>query len=327
MRILAWALALSCGLATANTALAQGAGPGGYPNRPVKIIVPFAPAGPTDIAARLIAGKLSENLKQQFYVENQAGAGGNLGMGNAAKAPADGYTILFVSSSYVVNPSLYDKVPYDPYKDFIPLTVAATAANVLLINPDVIPAKSAKELAEFLKAHPGKYSFASAGTGTTPHLSGELFKLTYKLDIVHVPFPGAGPAIQSIIGGHTPLAFTSLPPAVPLIKDGKLRALAVANKTRVKVLPDVPTLEEAGSPDQEADTFQAVLVPANTPKDVAQFIYQEVVKATKSPEVTAKMEQLGLEIICNTPEQFTQQIKNEITKWGKVIKEANIKAQ
>jgi tripartite-type tricarboxylate transporter receptor subunit TctC len=327
MKIVAWALALSCGLATANTAVAQGSGPGGYPNRPVKIIVPFAPAGPTDIAARLIAGKMSENLKQQFYVENQAGAGGNLGMGNAAKAPADGYTILFVSSSYVVNPSLYDKVPYDAYKDFIPLTVAATAANVLLVNPDVIPAKSAKELAEFLKANPGKYSFASAGTGTTPHLSGELFKLTYKLDIVHVPFPGAGPAIQSIMGGHTPLAFTSLPPAVPLIKDGKLRALAVANKTRVKVLPDVPTLEEAGSPDQEADTFQAVLVPANTPKDVAQFIYQEVVKATKSPEITAKMEQLGLEIICNTPEQFTQQIKTEITKWGKVIKEANIKAQ
>lgn len=327
MKILAWALALSCGLAAANTALAQGAGPGGYPNRPVKIIVPFAPAGPTDVAARLIAGKMSENLKQQFYIENQAGAGGNLGMGNAAKAPADGYTILFVSSSFVVNPSLYDKVPYDPYKDFIPLTVAATAANVLLVNPTALPVKSAKELADLLKANPGKYSFASAGTGTTPHLSGELFKLTYKLDIVHVPFPGAGPAIQSIVGGHTPLAFTSLPPAVPLIKDGKLRALAVANKTRVKVLPDVPTLEEAGSPGQEADTFQAVLVPANTPKDVAQFIYQEVVKATKAPEVTAKMEQLGLEIICNTPEQFTQQIKVEIAKWGRVIKEANIKAQ
>jgi len=327
MRLLVWALALSCGFAAANTALAQGAGPGGYPNRPVKIIVPFAPAGPTDVAARLIAGKMSENLKQQFYIENQAGAGGNLGMGNAAKAPADGYTILFVSSSFVVNPSLYDRVPYDPYKDFIPLTVAATAANVLLVNPTALPVKSAKELADHLKANPGKYSFASAGTGTTPHLSGELFKLTYKLDIVHVPFPGAGPAIQSIMGGHTPLAFTSLPPAVPLIKDGKLRALAVANKTRVKVLPDVPTLEEAGSPGQEADTFQAVLVPANTPKDVAQFIYQEVVKATKAPEITAKMEQLGLEIICNTPEQFTQQIKIEIAKWGRVIKEANIKAQ
>jgi tripartite-type tricarboxylate transporter receptor subunit TctC len=296
-----------------------------YPAKPVKIIVPFAPAGPTDIAARLIATKMSETLKQQFFIENQAGAGGNLGMGNAAKAAPDGYTILFVSSSFVVNPSLYDKVPYDPYKDFIPLTVAATASNVLLVNPKVLPVNSPKELADLIQANPGKYSFASAGTGTTPHLSGELFKLTYKLDIVHVPFGGAGPAIQSIIAGHTPLAFTSLPPAVPHIKSGTLRALAVANKTRVAVLPDVPTLAEAGIPNQEADTFQAVLVPAGVPKDIADFIYQEVVKATKSPDVRAKMEQLGLEIICNTPAQFTQQIKDEIAKWGKVIKEANIK--
>src|SRR5476651_283004 len=172
-----------------------------YPNHPVKIIVPFAPAGPTDIAARLIATKMSETLKQQFYIENQAGAGGNIGMGNAAKAAPDGYTILFVSSSYVVNPSLYDKIPYDPYKDFIPLTVAATSANVLLVNPKVLPVNSPKELAELIKANPGKYTFASAGTGTTPHLSGELFKLTFKLDTVHVPFGGAGPAIQSIVAG------------------------------------------------------------------------------------------------------------------------------
>jgi tripartite-type tricarboxylate transporter receptor subunit TctC len=321
--MLARTIVFGAALLLAGAAFAQG--PGGYPNRPVKIIVPFAPAGPTDIAARFIAQKLSESLKQQFYIENQAGAGGNLGMGNAAKATPDGYTILFVSSSFVVNPSLYDKISYDPYKDFIPLTVAATAANVLLVNPAVLPVKSVKELADFLKAAPGKYSFASAGTGTTPHLSGELFKLTYKLDIVHVPFPGAGPAIQSIVGGHTPLAFTSLPPAVPLIKDGKLRALAVANKTRVAVLPDVPTLAEAGLPGQEADTFQAVLVPAGTPKDISDFIYREIVKAVKSPEVTAKFEQLGMEIICNTPEQFTQQIKDEIAKWKKVIADANIK--
>ena len=298
-----------------------------YPDKPVKIIVPFAPGGPTDIAARMISQKMSEHLKQQFYIENQAGAGGNLGMGNAAKAPADGYTILFVSSSYVVNPSLYDRVPYDPYKDFTPLTVAATAANVLLVNPKVLPVNTPKELADLIKANPGKYTFASAGTGTTPHLSGELFKLTFKLDTVHVPFGGAGPAIQSIVAGHTPLAFTSLPPAVPFIKEGTLRALAVANKTRVKVLPDVPTLAEAGIPDQEADTFQAVLVPAGVPKELSNFIYQEVVRATKSPEVTAKMDQLGLEIICNTPDEFTRQIKFEIDKWAKVIHDAGIKVQ
>jgi tripartite-type tricarboxylate transporter receptor subunit TctC len=320
MGIFSRIVTLCAALIVSSTAFAQQ-----YPNRPVKIIVPFAPAGPTDIAARLIATKMSETLKQQFYIENQAGAGGNIGMGNAAKAAPDGYTILFVSSSYVVNPSLYDKIPYDPYKDFIPLTVAATAANVLLVNPKVLPVNSPKELAELIKANPGKYTFASAGTGTTPHLSGELFKLTFKLDTVHVPFGGAGPAIQSIVAGHTPLAFTSLPPAIPHIRSGTLRALAVANKTRVAVLPDVPTLAEAGIPNQEADTFQAVLVPAGVPKEIADFIYQEIVKATKSPDVRAKMEQLGLEIICNTPAEFTQQIKDEITKWGTVIREANIK--
>jgi tripartite-type tricarboxylate transporter receptor subunit TctC len=314
-------------LALTGAAHAQGSGPGGYPNRPVKIIVPFAPAGPTDVAARLVATKLSDTLKQQFFVENVAGAGGNIGMGQAAKAAPDGYTILFVSSSYVVNPSLYDKVPYDPYRDFRPLTVAATAANVLLVNPKVIQVDTPKALADHVKANSGKYTFASAGTGTTPHLSGELFKLTFKLDTVHVPFGGAGPAIQSIIAGHTPLAFTSLPPAVPHIKAGTLRALAVANNKRVAILPEVPTLAEAGIPGQEADTFQAVLVPAGVPKEIADFLYQEVVKAVKSPDVTAKMEQLGLEIICNTPEQFTQQIKDEIAKWGKVIKDANIKQQ
>ena len=318
---------LTAGLALCSAAHAQGSGPGGYPNKPVKIIVPFAPGGTTDIAARLIAAKLSDTLKQQFFVENVAGAGGNIGMGQAAKAAPDGYTILFVSSSYVVNPSLYDKVPYDPYKDFRPLTVAATAANVLLVNPKVIPVENAKGLPDYVKANPGKYTFASAGTGTTPHLSGELFKLTFKLDTVHVPFGGAGPAIQSIIAGHTPLAFTSLPPAVPHIKAGSLRALAVANRSRVAVLPEVPTLAEAGIPGQEADTFQAVLVPAGVPKEIADFIYGEVVKAVKSPDVTGKMEQLGLEIICNTPEQFTQQIKDEIAKWDKVIKDANIKQQ
>jgi tripartite-type tricarboxylate transporter receptor subunit TctC len=198
---------------------------------------------------------------------------------------------------------------------------------VLLVNPKVLPVKTPKELADLIKANPGKYTFASAGTGTTPHLSGELFKLTFKLDTVHVPFGGAGPAIQSIVAGHTPLAFTSLPPAVPFVQDGTLRALAVASSTRVKVLPDVPTLAEAGIPDQEADTFQAVLVPAGVPKELSNVIYQEVVKATKAPEVTAKMDQLGLEIICNTPEQFTHQIKFEIDKWAKVIHDAGIKVQ
>jgi tripartite-type tricarboxylate transporter receptor subunit TctC len=296
----------------------------GYPDRSVKVIVPFAAAGPTDVMARLIAQKLSEHLGQQFYVDNEPGAGGNIGMANAAKAAPDGYTILFVSSSYVVNPSLYAKVPYDPYTDFIPITVAGDSPNVLVVNPS-LPVKSVKELVDLIKASPGKYSFASAGTGTTPHLSGELFKLTFGLDLVHVPFNGAGPAIQSTLAGHTPMAFTALPPAAPLVKGGQLRALAVTSKSRSEALPDVPTMDEAGIKGQEADTLQGVLVPAHTPKAITDLLYHEIVKIVHEPDVKEKFAALGFDPVANTPEEFANQIKVEIAKWGKVIKDANIK--
>ena len=306
------------------------AGPGGaqtassYPDKPVRIIVPFAPAGPTDVVARLIASKLSERLGKQFYIENVAGAGGNLGMGQVARATPDGYTVLFVSSSYVVNPSLYAKIPYDPGKDFEPVTVAGDAPNILLVHPSV-PAKTVKELVDLIKANPGKYSFASAGTGTTPHLSGELFRLSLGLDLVHVPFGGAGPAIQSIVGGHTPIAFTSLPPAIPLIKDGQIRALAVSASKRVAILPDVPTLAEAGLPDQEADTFQAVLVPAGTPREIVDLLYREIKAIVALPDIKERFAALGLEPVANTPAEFAAQIKKEIAQWAKVIKDARIK--
>jgi tripartite-type tricarboxylate transporter receptor subunit TctC len=298
--------------------------PGSYPDRAVRVIVPFAPAGPTDVVARLVAQKLSERLGKQFYIENVAGAGGNTGMGQAARAAPDGYTVLFASSSFLVNPSLYPKIPYDPYKDFAPVTVVGDAPNILLINPSV-PAKTVRELIDYIKANPGKVSYGSAGTGTTPHLSGELFRLTLDLDIVHVPFGGAGPAIQSLAGGHTPMAFTSLPPAIPLIKDGKIRALAVSAAKRVALLPDVPTLAEAGLPDQEADTMQAVLVPAGTPRPVIDLIYREIKAIVALPDVGERFEVLGLDAVANTPEQFAAQIKVEIAKWGKVIRGANIK--
>ena len=311
-------------LFAAGAASAQGAGD--YPNRPVKIVVPFAPAGPTDVVARIMAQKFTERLGKQFYVENVAGAGGNLGMGNVARAAPDGYTILFASSSIVVNPSLYPKIPYDPYKDFQPVSVPATAPNILLVNPSV-PAKDVKELVAYIKANPGKISYASAGTGTTPHLSSELLKLTLNLDIVHVPFGGAGPAIQSLVAGHTPMGFTSMPPAVPLIKEGKLRALAVAAPKRSAALPDVPTLDELGFKDQEADTFQGVLLPAGRPKPIVDLLYKEIVAIVALPDVKDRFAQLGLEIIANTPDEFAAQIKREIEKWGRVIREANIKAE
>ena len=300
--------------------------PGNYPDKPVKVIVPFAAGGPTDVVARLIATKLSERTGKQFYVENITGAGGNAGMGQAARAVSDGYTILFVSSSYVVNPSLYPKIPYDPYKDFVPVTVAGDAPNILLVHPSV-PAKTVAELIDYIKANPGKVSYASAGTGTTPHLSGELFRLSLKLDIVHVPFNGAAPAIQSLAGGHTPMAFTSLPPAIPLIQDGKIRPLAVSAEKRVATLPDVPTLAEAGLADQEADTMQAVLMPAGTPRPIVDFLYREIKAIVALPDIKERFEVLGLEPVTNTPEEFAAQIRREIAKWGRVIHDANIKME
>jgi tripartite-type tricarboxylate transporter receptor subunit TctC len=308
-------------LLCADAAFAQS-----YPTHQVRMIVPFAPAGPTDVIARIIGQKLSESLGQQFFVENQPGAGGNIGIGSVARAAPDGYTILVVSSSYVVNPSLYDKIPYDPDKDLAPVTMMAASPNVLVVNPDV-PAHSVKELIALIKANPGKYSFASAGTGTTPHLSGALFNLSQGLDLVHVPFNGAGPAIQSTLGGHTPMAFTALPPAAPLIKEGKLRGLAVTSARRSPALPDVPTMAEAGLPGQEADTLQGVLVPAKTPPEIVALLHREIVKAIATPDVQQRFAELGFDPAGTAPAQFAAQIKDEIAKWGKVVRDAHIKVE
>ncbi len=296
---------------------------GNYPDHPVRVIVPFAAGGPTDVIARILAQKLSERLGQQFFVENHAGAGGNIGMGMAASALPDGYTILVVSSSFVVNPSLYGKIPYDPYKDFAPVTIAADSPNILVVHPSVA-AKNVKELAALVKAHPDKFNFASAGTGTTPHLSGELFRLSLGLDLVHVPFGGAGPALQSTIAGHTLIAFTALPPATPNVKSGLLRALAVTSKKRSSALPDVPTMAEAGVPDQEADTLQGVLVPAGTPQPIIDLLYRQIAAIVALPDVRDQLATLGFDPVADSPQEFAAQIKVEIAKWGKVIRDAKI---
>jgi tripartite-type tricarboxylate transporter receptor subunit TctC len=297
-----------------------------YPDRSVRMIVPFAPGGPADIVARVLAQKLGERLGKQFYIENQAGAGGNIGMGNAARAAPDGYTLVLVSSSYTVNPSLYPTVPYDQAKDFLPITMPAFAPNVLVVNPS-LPVTTAKELAALLKATPGKYSFATAGVGTTPYLSGELFKLSLGADLVNVPFNGSAPAIQSTLGGHTPFAFVVLAPAVPHIKEGKLRGLAVLSVQRSPALPDVPTIAEAGFPGQEADTLLGVLVPAGTPKAVVDLLHGEIGRIVSLADVKQRLDTLGFVPIANTPDEFAKVIKDETTRWGKVIRNANLKIE
>src|SRR5262245_46135719 len=277
--VIARVLAGSACLLLAGASYAQSPG---YPERPVRIVVPFAAAGPTDVVARLIAQKLAEKLGQQFYIENMAGAGGNLGMSAVARAPADGHTILIASSSFNVNPSLYAKAPYDPDKDFAPVTMAGASPNGLFVNPS-IPAKSVKELVDLLKANPGKYTFASTGIGTTPHLSSELFKLTFGLDFALAPFPGGGPSIQSVVAGHTPICIQAIPPATPLVNDGKLRALAITAKKRSPSLPNVPTFDELGIKNQEADTMQGVLVQAATPKPIVELLQKAIARTPHSP--------------------------------------------
>ena len=297
-----------------------------YPTRPVRAIVAFAPGGVTDTFARLMAQKLSEHLGKQFYVENITGATGNIGTGQAAKAAPDGYTLLFAFSSYVVNPTLFDKVPYDPYKDFEPVTLAVTSTTVVTVHPSV-PAKTIKDLVALVRANPGKYSYSSAGAGTQAHLAGEQFRLSLGLDLVHIPFNGGGPAIAAVVGGHTPIGFSSPAASIPQIKEGNVRALAITSKRRSQILPDVPTMAEAGYPEIEGDIWVGVLVPAGTPKDIISLLNHEIVKVIALPDMKARLGELGYDPVGSTPEEFAARIKVEIEMWRKVIRAAKIKAE
>jgi tripartite-type tricarboxylate transporter receptor subunit TctC len=316
-------LAIGAALAAATAVHAQDAT---YPNHPVRIIVPFAAGGPPDVISRLVALKLSERWRQQVYVENLPGAGGNTGTATAARAAPDGYTLYMMSTGFMVNPSLYAKVPYDPIKDFAPVTLAAVSPNILFVHPSV-PAHSAKELIELIKRSPGKYSYAQPSTGSTPHLSGELLKLQYGLDLVTVPFNGASLAVNSTLAGHTPIAFTALPPAIANIKEGNLRGLAVTAAKRSAALPEVPTMAEAGIPDQEAETINGLLVPAGTPNDIIARINRDAVAALSLPDVKERLSALGFDPAVTTPAEFGARIKSEIVKWDKVVRAANIRIE
>jgi tripartite-type tricarboxylate transporter receptor subunit TctC len=295
-----------------------------YPTRPVRIIVPFTAGGPATVMAHVLAQPLSESWGQSFYVENLPTGASNVGSATAAKSPPDGYTLLVVTPSFVINPSLYAKLAYDPIRDFTPVILAVASPHVLLVNPS-FPAKNVKELVALAKANPGKYSYASAGTGQSAQLAAELFKLAFGLDIVHVPFNGGAPAVNSTMGGHTQMAFNALPSAAALIKEGKLRALAVTSGERAPEFPDVPTLAEAGAPGQESLYFQGIVAPAGTPKDIVDQLYREIEKILARPEVKDRLAAIGFGVTISSPEEFQVQLKTEAARWAKVIRDANIK--
>lgn len=325
MTALRWILAGLLCVVGAAPSWAQGAAQG-YPNRPVRVVVGFPPGGPTDVIARISAQILTDSLGQQFFVENLPGAGSNTASGQVARANPDGYTILVISTGFLVNPTLYAKVPYDPIKDFSAVTLVAASPNVVVVNPDV-PAKTLPELVKLIRDNPGKYSYAGPGVGSTPHLGGELFRLTYKLDLVHVPFAGAAPAVQATVGGHTPIAFTALPSSMAAIQAGQVRAIGIAAASRAEQIPDVKTFAEEGITGQEADTLTGIVAPAGTPKEIIELLQRKIAEGVKKPDVKAKLATLGFNPVANTPDEWTARIKVEIDKWGKVVKDANLRVE
>jgi tripartite-type tricarboxylate transporter receptor subunit TctC len=297
-----------------------------YPTRPVRAVVAFAPGGVTDTFARLMSQKFTEQLGKQVYVENIGGASGNIGTGQVAKAAPDGYTVLFALNSHVVNPTLFARVPYDPIKDFEPVSLAVASAAVITVNP-AVPARTVKELVDLIKANPGKYSFGSAGAGTAAHLAGEQFRLSLGLDLVHVPFNGGAPAAYAVVAGHTPVNFGSLQSAMEHVKAGTVRALAVTSKTRSQVFPDVPTMREAGYPQVEGDSWIGILVPAGTPANVIAVLHRVSAKILTQPDMKERLTAIGYEVVASTPEEFATRIKFETENWAKLIRAANIKPE
>jgi tripartite-type tricarboxylate transporter receptor subunit TctC len=296
-----------------------------YPSRPVRFVVPFAPGGSVDTLARTIGPRLADALGQQIVVDNRPGGNGDIGMLIVAKSPPDGYTILL---GYIANlaiaPSLYPKMPYDPAQDYAPVTQVATSPNVLTAHPSV-PAKGLKELIELAKAKPGAVNFASTGVASVGHLTGELLNSLAGMKMTHVPYKGGGQAIIDLVGGHVQVMFSGFSAAMPHIKSGKVRALAVTGAKRSPALPDVPTIAEQGFPGVEATAWYGVLAPAGTPKPVVARLHGELVKILKSADVAQRLDALGFEMVGSTPEQFASYMKAETRKWAKVVKASGAK--
>lgn len=297
-----------------------------FPNRPIKLIVPFPAGGPNDIIARVVGQKMSELLGQPVVVDNRAGAGGVLGTDAAARSPADGYTIALTSAgALAIASSLQDKVPYDSTKDLIPITLVAKVPELLVVASGV-PAKSLAELLALAKSKPGKFNFASTGIGSMPHLASELFKISTDLDIVHVPYSGAAPAVKDLLGGQVDMIFADIPVLLPHVQAGSLRALAVGSKARAPVLSDVPTLAELGLPQVEAENWYGMVAPAKTPAAIIAKLHAVIIESLRAPEVKEKLTAQGAVLVGNTPEEFTAYIKNETAKWAKLVQSSGAKA-
>lgn len=319
-------LALGLGLLSA-LALAGPSSAANFPDRAITLVVPFAAGGSTDVVARIIAQKMSEDLGQQVIVQNVAGAGGNLGAGNVARAEPDGYTILMGTvATHALNPLILKSTPYDPEKDFAPVSLLVIVPNVLVVNPE-LPAKNVQELLALLKAEPDKYSYASSGNGTPLHLSGELFKSMAGVNMQHIPYKGAGPALNDVIGNQVPIMFDNLPSSSGHIKAGTLRALAVTTAKRAPSFPDIPTIAESGIPGYETYTWNALFAPANTPADVVARLNASANKTLTDPAVIERMKEFSATIVGSTPEELSAHVKAELAKWGPVVKGANIQME
>jgi len=296
-----------------------------FPTKPIRLIVPYAPGGATDIIGRAAAAELSKTLGQPVNVENRPGAGGNLGAEQVARSTPDGYTLLVSPSSlHGITPFLYNKLPYDPNKDLAPVIVLGSFANVLVVNPEV-KANSVKELIALIKSQPGKYTYASSGSGSTIHMSGEMFRSMLNLDITHVPYKGSAPALTDLIGGQVNLMFDNIPSAINQIRAGKLRALATTGPTRSSSLPDLPTMIESGLPGYVSTAWFGIAAPAGTPKDIIAKLNAEGQKAVKSPEFVKRMNEQGYDVVGGTAEQMGAMIQEEVRRWGPVVKASGAK--
>lgn len=314
-------------IATLFAAMAvSAAGAQDYPNKPVRIVVPFAPGGGTDLSARIVAQKLTESLGANFIVENRPGAAGIVGTEAVAKAKSDGYALLVVSSSHAMNPAMYSKLPYDTARDFVPVSLLLSGPTLVVAHPS-LPAKTARDLIALAKAQPGVLTFASAGHGTPPHMAGELFKALAKIDVLHIPYKGNGPAYTDLMAGQVSLMFPNIATSLPYVKTGRMRAIGVGSKQRSQIAPEVPTIHESGLPGYEMSSWFGLLAPAGTPAAVITRLQLEITRIFKQVEVREKLFAQGVEPVGSTPQEFAAFLQNETTVWAKVIKTSGLKPE